>query len=209
MKPTVCPSTRASAVHRLRAKAPLISKKLPISLTAAMILRTSYPRESDSGSRSSSDLAGSSDPGGISATGGGSLQLLGKKLKNVLIASSASRSVSTMRSANPVISPCTWEPPSSCAVTSRPKALETILGLAIAMTASRRITAKSDAQKCQAADPNDGPSAAATHGEFATAQKPRAFLRVAHVLAHDVGHPHAGRFTEIDDGKSPFRRGGP
>ena len=60
------------------------------------------------------------------------------------MASSASSSVSTTRSAKPVTSACSFQPPSSCGSTSSLIAIEASSELDTASTAPFRMTWKSD-----------------------------------------------------------------
>ena len=81
------------------------------------------------------------------------------------MASRASSSVSTTWSMRPVISACRRQPPRSSRSTSSPIAMETRRGLETAIVEPLRMTTKSEQQASQADEPNDGPSAAATHGD--------------------------------------------
>src|SRR5882672_4677003 len=95
----------------------------------------------------------SPDPGGTGCSGGAALACDGRYDRNLRIAASASSSVSTTRSAKPVVSACRRQPPSSCGSTCSPIASEASSELDTASTAPLRITHKSDSTAYQLDEP--------------------------------------------------------
>src|ERR1043166_9341562 len=153
MKPTLLPSSRASAVTIPLPKRALSSNAQPLSAIASITLRTSYTWERDSGRMSRMRLQAWSEPGGTGHSGGGSLWWLGRYDRKRLNASIAWAAVSTARSASPEMPVSSVQPPSSSGSVGLLIALEVTRALVIAVVEPLRITTKSDIAAYQVEEP--------------------------------------------------------